>query len=76
MTTPVPLPLDINEIFDHLENGPPPEIQKIQYDVTMFMNVRAPEKLSKLLEELEGYTPDPVLALALACKPRPNCYRI
>jgi len=74
MTAPVPLPLDINEIFDHLENGPPPEIQKIQFNVTMFMNVRAPEKRSKLLEALVGDTPDPVLALALACKPRPNCY--
>jgi hypothetical protein len=36
----------------------------------MFMNVRAPEKRSKLLEALVGDTPDPVLALALACKPR------
>jgi len=73
MTTPVPLPLDINEVFDHLENGPLPEIQKIQHIVTMFMNVCAPEKRSKLLETLVGDIPDPVLALALACKLQSNC---
>jgi hypothetical protein len=38
----------------------------------MFMNVRAPEKRSKLLEALVCDTPDPVLALALACKPGSN----
>ena len=62
------------QAFDHPENGLPPEIQKIQHTVAMFMNVRAPEKRSKLLETLVGDTPDPVLALALACKPRLNFY--
>jgi hypothetical protein len=76
MATPVPeehfLHLENNQalqVFDHLENGPPPEIRKIQHTVTMFMNVRAPEKRIKLLEALVGDTPDPVLALALARKP-------
>ena len=81
MTTPVPTPHFLHlessqtlQIFDHLENGPPPEIEKIQHTVTMFMNVRAPEKRLKLLEALVGDTPGPILALALACKPRLNCY--
>ena len=58
------------QAFDHFENGLPPEIQNIQHTVTMFINVRTPEKRSKLLETLVGGTPVPVLALALACKPR------
>ena len=81
MTTPVPtqhvLHLESShalQVFDHLEDGPPPEIQKIQHTATMFMNVRAPEKRLKLLEALVGDTPGPVLALALACKPRLSCY--
>jgi hypothetical protein len=70
MSTTVPfLHFENTQIFDHLEDGPPPEFQKIQHTVTMFMNVRAPEKRIKLLEALVCDTPDPVLALALACKP-------
>ena len=58
------------QTFDHPDNGLPPEIQYIQHTAAMFMNVRTPEKRSKLLETLVGDTPDPVLALALACKPQ------
>jgi len=82
MTTPVPTTqhyfhFENNQTlqdFDYLENGLPPEFQNIQHIVTMFMNVRVPEKRSKLLETLVGDTPVPVLALALACKPRSYHY--
>ena len=81
MTTPVPIqhfpPLENNhtlQAFDHFENGLPPEIQNIQHTTAMFMNVRTPEKRSKLLETLVGDTPVPIFALALACKPRLSYY--
>lgn len=60
------------QVFKDLENGPPPEIQNMQDTVTMFKDIRASEKRSKLLETLVGDTPVPVLALALACKSQSN----
>jgi len=81
MATPVPLHSNsdlendqILQVFNHLENGPPPEIQSIQETVTVFKDMCSPEKRSKLLETLVGGTPDPVLALALACTSRSHCY--
>ena len=81
METPVPphtnsdLEYDqILQVFNHLENGPPPEIQNIQETVTLFKDIYVREKRSKLLETLVGGTPDPVLALALACTSRSNCF--
>ena len=81
MTTPAPTKLFFHlennqtlQAFDHLENGLPPEVQNIQHTAAMFMNIRSPEKRSKLLETLVGDTPDSVLALVLACKPRSTFY--
>jgi hypothetical protein len=63
----------ILQVFDYLENGPPSEIQSIQCTVNKFKDIHGPEKRIELLEALVDDTPIHILALALACKSKPNC---
>lgn len=82
MTTTVPTTQSVSDpeynqivqVFDHLEDDVPLEIQNIQDTVTAFKGIPAREKRSKLLEVFVADISDPVLALALACTSRSNLY--